>query len=79
MHISHKLMTFAIKMLLKMKLNGSWIGSFNMQEMTVCLGYISKSVAYIGRNILNPLPSTSWNIEKNMTQKVSKAPNGNTC
>ena len=51
-------MIFATETLLKMKFNGSWTGSSNMQEMTVCLGYISKSVAHIGKNILNPLPST---------------------
>lgn len=46
---------------------------------TVCLGYISKSVAHIGKNILNLSPSTSWNIANGTIQKASKAPSGNIC
>ena len=43
------------------------------------LGYLSKSIAHIGKNIPNPLPSTSWNIGNDMTPKALKAPNGNIC
>ena len=71
-------MIFAIEMLLNMRWNGSWIGSFNMQEMTACLDYTSRSAEHIGRNIQNPLLFTLWNIEKSMTLKVSKELNGNT-
>ena len=61
-----------------MRWNGSWIGSFNMQEKTACLGYTSRSAAHIDRNNLNPLLFTLWNIEKNMTLKASKGLNGST-